>query len=123
VVIAKVKGIEDRNAAEALKGTELFVSRAKLPPPEDGSFYYADLIGLAAELATGETLGRVSAMENFGGGDVMEITAPDGRSEFVPFTAVANVDLAAGKVTVNPVPGLFETKDTEEESERGGDAA
>ena len=127
VVIAKMNGIADRNAAEALKGVELFVDRARLPPPEDGSFYYADLIGLAAELTDGTALGKVTAVDNFGAGDVMEIASDDGQSAFVPFnpSVVANVDLTARKVTFNPVPGLFGTgdEDNDEEKERGGDAA
>lgn len=128
VVIAKMNGIADRNAAEALKGVELFVDRARLPPPEDGSFYYADLIGLAAELTDGTALGKVMAVDNFGAGDVMEIASDDGQSAFVPFnpSVVANVDLAGRKVTFNPVPGLFGTGDEdndEEKEERGGDAA
>ena len=127
VVIAKLNGVADRNAAEALKGVELFVDRAKLPAPEDGSFYYADLIGLAAELTDGTALGQVTAVDNFGTGDVMEITRDDGQTAFVPFnpSVVANVDLAARKVSFNPIPGMLGTGDEEndEENERGGDAA
>ena len=129
-VIAKLGGIVDRNAAEALKGVELFVERAKLPAPEDGSFYYADLIGLAAELTDGTALGRVTAVDNFGGGDVMEIEEENGKAVMVPFnpSVIAKVDLAGGKVTLNPVPGLFEDaenldEERDEENERGGDAA
>ena len=128
VVIAKLNGVVDRNAAEALKGVELFVDRAKLPAPEDGSFYYADLIGLAAELTDGTALGKVTAVDNFGAGDVMEITGDDGETAFLPFnpSVVANVDLAARKISFNPIPGMLGTGDEEndeEKEERGGDAA
>jgi 16S rRNA processing protein RimM len=129
VVIAKFDGVADRDAAEALKGVELFVDRAKLPAPEDGSFYYSDLIGLAAKLTDGTDLGTVATVDNFGAGDVMEIAAADGTTAFVPFnpSVVAKVDLGAGTVTFDPVPGMFgagEKDDGEdEENERGGDAA
>ena len=128
-VVARLKGVEDRNAAEALRGLELFVERARLPAPGEGTFYHADLIGLAAELITGESLGKVSGVANFGGGDVMEIKTGMGQSTVVPFTdtVIAGVDLAAGKVTINPVPGLFddgtEGRAKEEDNKRGGDAA
>jgi 16S rRNA processing protein RimM len=125
MVIARLTGIEDRNAAEALKGVELFVERSKLPVPTDGSFYFADLIGLAAELIDGTALGKVTAVDNFGGGDVLEITAVDGKTVMIPFTpaVIAKVDVAGGKVAINPVPGLLEDENETEEKERGGDAA
>jgi 16S rRNA processing protein RimM len=125
VVIARLKGVEDRNAAEALKGVELFVERAKLPAPEDGSFYFADLIGLAVELSDGAALGKVVAVDNFGGGDVVEIAGTDGKTIMIPFTpaVVAKVDMAGGKMTINAIPGLLEDGNEAEEQERGGDAA
>lgn len=116
-VIAKVKGVADRNAAEALKGLELYVERGALPAAEEGAYYHADLIGLAASLATGEELGKVTAIHNFGGGDMIEVKDGDGRSELIPFTAlsVAKVDLAAGVVVINPLPGLFDSEKHDEE--------
>ena len=125
VVIAKLQGVADRNAAEALKGVELFVERARLPAPDAGSFYYADLIGLTAELAEGGVLGKVTAVDNFGGGDVMEIAGEDATSVMIPFTpaVIAKVDVAGGKLTINAVPGLLDGGNEAEEQERGGDAA
>ncbi len=126
-VIAKVKGVADRDAAEALKGLELYVERKALPEAQ-GAYYHADLIGMAAELATGEALGEVSAVHNFGGGDMIEVRRGDGRSELVPFTAgaVATVDVAAGRIVINPLPGLFagdgEEGEREKESDEGGQA-
>lgn len=118
VVIAKVEGVDDRMAAEALKGLELFVDRAVLPETEGDTYYHADLIGLAVETTTGERVGKVSAFYNFGGGDVMEVTA-EGRTDtgFVPFTAdvIAAVDVAGGKVLIVPTPGLFDDERREEE--------
>ncbi len=116
VVVGRLAGVEDRNAAEALKGVQLFVARERLPKAEDGSYYHADLIGLVATVTTGETRGKISAVFNFGAGDVLEITRPDGETEMIPFSAavIAAVDLAAGTVTVNPLPGLFDEGETEE---------
>ena len=74
--IARFPEIADRNAAEALRGTELSVPRSALPPLAEGEYYHADLIGLPAVSDTGETLGRVVLVENFGAGDVIEIERP-----------------------------------------------
>jgi len=74
--IARFAEVTDRNAAEALRGTELTVPRAALPPLGEGEYYHVDLIGLAAVTATGEPLGRVVAVDNFGAGDVLEIECP-----------------------------------------------
>jgi len=103
VVIARIKGVEDRNAAEALKGTELHVLRSALPQAGEGEFYFADLVGLTA-MMSGRVLGSVTAVHNYGAGDMLEVKTDSGRSAMVPFTddAVPEVDLAAGTVTVEP---------------------
>lgn len=108
VVIATLAGVADRTQAEALKGAELFVERAALPAPTDGEFYHADLIGAVVKLTSGEVLGTVSALHNFGGGDMMEVG--EGRaSVLIPLTseAIAELDVKAGQVVVHPLPGLF----------------
>ena len=74
------EGVADRNAAEALKGTELFVDRAALPQPDEDEFYHADLIGLEARDSEGRVLGKVSAIHNYGASDVIEIAARRRRS-------------------------------------------
>ena len=118
LVIGRLEGIGDRDTAEALKGVQLFVERSQLPPPDEGSYYHADLIGLAVKLTTGEMRGKVSGVFNFGAGDMIEVARPEGETDLVPFSAqtIAGVDLAAGVVTVNPLPGLFD-EETEEEGE------
>lgn len=79
--IARFAEITDRNAAEALRGTELSVPRAALPPLGEGEYYHADLLGLAVVSDAGEPLGTVVLIENFGAGDVLEIERPaeDGK--------------------------------------------
>lgn len=71
--IARFAEIADRNAAEAMRGTELTVPRSSLPPLGEGEYYHVDLIGLPVVSAGGETLGTVVAIDNFGAGDVIEI--------------------------------------------------
>jgi 16S rRNA processing protein RimM len=102
-VIARIAGIDDRNAAEALKGTELFVDRKKLPPPGEGEFYHTDLIGLAAVSQDGAPLGEVVGVHNFGAGDLIEIRlAAGGETELVTFTDafVPTVDIPGRRVVV-----------------------
>ena len=82
--IARFAEVADRTAAEKLRGTALTVPRATLPPLAEGEYYHADLIGLAAVSDSGEPLGTVVAVENFGAGDVIEIERPDGRRFMVP---------------------------------------
>lgn len=120
VVIARIKGVEDRNAAEAMKGTELYVQRSALPQAGDGEFYFADLVGLTAVMS-GRVLGRVTAVHNYGAGDMLEVKTDSGRSAMVPFTddAVPEVDLVGGRVTVEPAfwlgdPGTEEDRKAQE---------
>ena len=87
--IARFAEVADRNAAEALRGTELTVARAALPPLGEGEYYHADLIGLAAVSEAGEAVGTVVTIENFGAGDVLEIERPDGKRFMVPMRAEA----------------------------------
>ncbi len=119
VVIAKVDGVTDRTAADALKGLELFVPRSALPPPGTDSLYQADLIGLRAERTDGEVLGTVVAFHNYGGGDVMEVKDAGGEEILIPFTeaAIAEVDMAARRVLVTPLPGLFNDGESDDSAE------
>ncbi len=102
IAIATFKGCASREAAEALKGVELFVSRAALPEADDDEFYHADLVGLAAEDTEGRAIGIVRAVHNFGAGDVIEIVRADGDEVFLPFTReVAQlIDTEAGRIVI-----------------------
>ena len=104
VIIANIKGIADRTAAEALNGVSLFVDRARLPEPEDeDDFYHADLLGLEARLDSGVVLGKVLALPNFGAGDLIEIRDPQsGDTYLYPFTkaVVPDIHLAEGYLTI-----------------------
>jgi 16S rRNA processing protein RimM len=109
-LVARIAGIEDRNAAEALRGTRLYVPRAALPQTANEEYYQADLIGLAARSDDGAPLGTVVAVHNYGAGDLLEVARPAGASLMVPFTrdAVPAVDLAGRHLTVARLPGLME---------------
>ena len=105
-VLARVAGINDRNAAEALRGTKLYVDRAKLPSTGEAEFYHADLIGLRAVSEDGQALGEIVSVQNFGAGDLLELKPLEGETEFIPFENrwVPTVDLAAGQlVIVRPI--------------------
>ena len=108
--LAKVAGVEDRDAAEALKRTQLYVERDRLPPPDEDEFYHADLIGLRAELADGTAMGTVAGIHNFGAGDVIEIALPSGKRPLLPFDlqTVPEIDLTGGRLVIDPPPGLSE---------------
>lgn len=98
-----IKGVDDRNQAEALKGTELYIPRDRLPEPGDNTFYHTDLIGLEAITQDGDVVGIVSAVENYGASDVLEIKTPNSKDVImIPFTDafVPEVSLEAGTVTV-----------------------
>ncbi len=103
-LVARLRGVDDRNAAEQLTNIKLFVPRERLPTPEEGEFYYADLIGLAAVDKEGNQIGTIAAVHNFGAGDLLEIQPPAGTTILLPFTdaAVPTVDLKARRVVVVP---------------------
>lgn len=109
--LAGIEGVDDRTAAEKLRGTKLYITRDRLPEIRaKDTYYHADLIGLRAVHKDGHDMGKVIAVANFGGGDLLEIQPPKGQSFYLPFTnsAVPNVDLAAKTVTVDPPPGLLD---------------
>lgn len=120
-IVARVVGIEDRNGAEPLRGTKLYVERAKLPATHEAEFYHADLIGLRAIAADGTALGKIVSVQNFGAGDLIELKPLEGDSEFIPFEDrwVPSVDLESGVVVVNrPVST---TDDDEERPNEDGE--
>lgn len=106
VLVARLKGVADRNAAELLNGVSLFVDRSRLPDPDDeDDFYHTDLIGLDARLVTGVSIGEVSALPNFGAGDLLEVRDPRSGDTFLyPFTkaVVPTIDIKNGFIVINP---------------------
>jgi 16S rRNA processing protein RimM len=111
VVLANLSGIADRDEAEALRGMRLYLPREALPPPAEDEYYHADLIGLAAVLGDGTSVGTVQAVHDFGAGDCLEIARPERQPLMVPFTraAVPVVDIAGSRVVLDPPVGLLDT--------------
>ena len=105
-LVARAAEVASKEAADALRGLHLYVSREALPPPdEEDEFYQADLIGLDCETTGGEALGKVKAVHDFGAGDILEIDPGQGRATlYLPFTraAVPTVDLAGGRIIASP---------------------
>jgi 16S rRNA processing protein RimM len=108
-VLARAEGIQDRNAAEAMRGTKLFVPRAALPEPGLDEFYYSDLEGMEAVRSDGSHFGIVHGVDNFGAGDLIEVVADDGRRLSLPFTreAVPSIDLERRRLVVEPPEELM----------------
>jgi 16S rRNA processing protein RimM len=120
MLVARIEGIDDRDAAEALKGVRLYVARAALPAPGEDEYYEADLVGLGAEATDGTALGTVRSVQDFGAGPLLELVLGDGRPVLVPFSraVVPVVDLAGRRVVVDPPPGLLDG-----EEDAGGEPA
>jgi 16S rRNA processing protein RimM len=111
-LVATLKGVATREDAERLNGIELYIAREKLPATGTDEYYHADLIGLIAVNAANEPIGRVTAIHNFGAGDIIEIAPPHGATMLLPFTneVVPTVDLAGRRVVVE-LPGEIEGDD------------
>jgi 16S rRNA processing protein RimM len=113
IVIIRFRGINDRDAAEALNGLELFIDRSNLPDDEleEDEFYYTDLEGLEVVDEKGIGYGVVSGVYDFGAGDLLELKGPGKRPVLIPFSeaAVLEIDLEGGKVLIDPMAaGLIE---------------
>jgi len=106
VAIVRFRGVNDRNAAEALNGLDLYIERDDLPDTEldDDEFYYADLEGLAVRDKDGNSYGTVSAVFDFGAGDLLELKGPGRRPVLIPFSeaAVLEIDLEGGSLLIDP---------------------
>jgi 16S rRNA processing protein RimM len=104
-LVARLRGVKDRNAAERLTHMRLFMPRERLPPPAEDEFYHVDMIGLAAVTAEGAEVGTVVAVHDFGAGAILELQPPAGANTvMLPFTEVfvPAVDIAGGRITVAP---------------------
>ena len=107
---ARMSGIVSKEEADALKGTDLFVPRDRLPSLPDDEFYHADLVGLTVYDTGGALLGEVRSVQNHGASDLLEIDGPGLKTTaLLPFTraAVPTVDLTAGKIIADPPEGLL----------------
>ena len=99
--VARFEGIDDRAAAEALRGSLVEIERSALPPLEEGEYYHADLIGLPAVDRTGAGVGTVVGVENYGAGDLLEIELKNGKRSLIPYKA-GIADLEDGRIVLDP---------------------
>ena len=122
-VLARLSGVANRDAAEALRGLRLYVPRAALPKTNEDEFYHADLIGLPVETREGAPLGSVRAVHNFGAGDILELRDESGRELLLPFSdaVVPEIDLANGRIVAVPPESLLEDRG-QAALKAGGDA-
>jgi 16S rRNA processing protein RimM len=107
--LAKISGVTDRTSATGLKGLKLFAFQTSLPPTKSNEFYYSELVGLRVYLPCGEYLGNVTAIQNFGAGDLLNISNASNTEFLVPFTKdiVSEIDLTTGIINIDPPEGLF----------------
>jgi 16S rRNA processing protein RimM len=113
-LVARLHGIADRNAAEQLTNTKLFVPRSRLPAPDTDEFYHADLIGLPVFDMNDQQLGTVAGVHNFGAGDLLEVQpVAGGAPVLLTFTqaVVPVVDLAARRIVIDPPVGTFDQEE------------
>ena len=99
--VARFEGIDDRSAAEALRGELVEIDRSALPPLEEGEYYHADLIGIAAVDREGNPVGVVAAIENYGAGDLLEIELESRKRSLIPFKP-GIADLEDGRIVLDP---------------------
>lgn len=111
----RIKGVQYKDQADALKGVRLYTNRENLPNLPDDEFYHADLVGLDVYDTGGEKLGQITAVHDHGAGDFLEITGKGIKNTvLLPFTheAIPTVDLKAGRIITDPPKGVFpEAKD------------
>lgn len=106
--LAAVDGVTDRNAAEALRGTELYVDHEILPEIGEDEFYYSDLIGLPAMDEDGAEIGKIIAVENFGASDLIEIQPQGKESFYLPVSDETLLEITDDKIVVSIPEGLLE---------------
>jgi 16S rRNA processing protein RimM len=122
-LVARLRGIADRDAAEKLRNVKLFVPRSRLRATEPDEFYHADLMGLPVFDTDDQQLGTVAAVHNFGAGDLLEVQRAAGGSVLLTFTqaVVPVVDLAAGRIVIDPPAGTFDDVSSEGFPARNGE--
>jgi len=115
-LIARLKGVTTREAAETLNRTKLYIAREALPQPAGGEWYVADLIGLKAVSPEGALLGTVAAVHNFGASDIIEIAPDEGPSYLVAFTdeTVPEVAISKGQLVLIPPTEIEASEDVED---------
>ena len=121
-LVVRFREITSREAAEAANGTQLYVDRSTLPDDlADEEFYHTDLIGLAVRDEADNEIGTVTAVHNFGGGDIIELALPGRRTIMAPFTlaAIPEIAISAGFIRVDSVAAGLVESDADEDAGEG----
>ena len=111
IVILKLKGVDDRNAAEALKERDIYITEADLPELPDDTFYVRDLMGCSVtDGRTGAKLGTIKEVLQGAAQDLYVITLENGKEMMIPAVAefVKHVDMTERTVTVELIPGFLD---------------
>lgn len=124
MAVMRFRGINDRTAAEKLNGTDLYVDRESLDDDDldEDEFFYADLEGLEARDADGKSWGTVTAIFDFGAGDILELTGKGKRSQLIPFSeaSVLEIDLEGRSILIDPVAAGLVNPDGDDDEDAGG---
>jgi len=120
LAIVCAKGVDTRDAAEALRGLTLYVFRENLPEPNDGEFYHADLLGMVVKTQDGAPLGSLVAIHDFGAGEIAELAPRKGLSIMVPFGGdrLIAVDMSAKELCLSVPNGLLDDTNAGDETSR-----
>ena len=121
LAVVRAKGVDTRDAAEALRGATLYVVRDSLPEPDDGEFYHADLLGMLVKGQDGAPIGSLVAIHDFGAGEIAELAPDEGPTIMVPFDGnrIIAVDMKAREFCLSVPDGLLD--DTNLGDEMDGD--
>ena len=117
-LVARLSGISDTDQAAGLIDTDIFIPRSSLPRPDQGHYYWSDLIGLSVVNLEGHQYGRVRGMIETGANDVLEVVSDKGESVLIPYVKdrfVQQVDLNNGLITVDWPLAWLETGDAEKD--------
>ena len=116
-LVAKLSGIADREASEAVKGMELYLSRDLLPHLEEDEFYYADLVGLEVKNTNGKVIGYVKMVDNYGAGDIVEVDLLNGGAEMYKISpeVVPEINLKNGYIIIDPPIEVFAHRNHDKE--------
>jgi 16S rRNA processing protein RimM len=119
--IAEIDGLKNKEEADALRSTKLYVPRSALPKTKKTEYYESDLIGLTVKDKQGQDFGTVRAVHNYGGGPFLEIGKNKADSFMLPFTdaCVPDVDMKTGSVVIDPPEGWMKDEKPEGEHELG----
>jgi 16S rRNA processing protein RimM len=103
-----MRGVEGRDAAEALRGRLVLIEASALPPAPAGEVYGYQLVGCQVELPSGESVGRVRELWDAPAQDVLVVAGADGRDRLIPLALARELDVAARRIVIEDLPGLID---------------